>query len=57
VSLTVCYGMGVAVRGTELKLQLIGRRDAATALLYLNALHAVCRAVVSQSVRQLVRLL
>jgi len=49
--------MGVAVRGTELKLQLIGRRDAATALLYLNALHAVCRAVVSQSARQLVRLL
>jgi len=43
-------GCRVAVHGAELKLQLIGRRDAATALLYLNALHAVCRAVVSQSV-------
>jgi len=31
--------------------QLIGRRDAATALLYLNVLHAVCHAVVSLSVR------
>jgi len=47
----ICYGVGVDVHGAELKLQLIGRRDSATALLYLNALHAVCRAVVSQSVR------
>ena len=47
----ICYGVGVDVRGTELKLQLIGRCDAAAALLYWNALHAVCRAVDSQSVR------
>jgi len=41
----------VAVHGAEPQLQLIGRRDAATALFYLNALHAVCPAVVNLSVR------